>query len=254
MSPAREPKELNGFLGSSRRLIDVWGSRIVTRTNRRAVSVPHVGRERRWLATVSDVDCSWVKPHVEISFNHCTVSCALIFQSKSFKTNNVKNVKHTIKMLIIVKKKKYYKMYFWCTIKMLIHQKAYFYYNKYTHRRFCSFIYCMLDYLSHTQTNAALNRLTHVFYGSLFPPQPKKNVTWEFNSSLVTTSQPPSPFTRGWGACVSLEENNSHVPLKNSWGPERKERMKREWGCARSGTADKRSCGCVERGGVLGAW
>lgn len=47
MSPARAPKELIGFLGRSERLTDVWGSVIVTRTNQRAVSAPHVGRSRR---------------------------------------------------------------------------------------------------------------------------------------------------------------------------------------------------------------
>lgn len=47
MSPPRAPKGLNGFLGLSERLTDVWGSIIVTRTNQRAVSVPHVGRSQR---------------------------------------------------------------------------------------------------------------------------------------------------------------------------------------------------------------
>jgi len=83
MSPPRAPKGLNGFLSRSERLTDVWGSIVVTWTNQRAVSVPNVGLSSRWLASAACVDCGWVKPHVEISFNHCTVSCTHIFQSES---------------------------------------------------------------------------------------------------------------------------------------------------------------------------
>ena len=70
-SASRAAKELNVFSAVGVRLIDVSGdsSRNGDQSARGRLH-PHVGIPRSdWLAP-SNVDCGWVKPHVEISFNH----------------------------------------------------------------------------------------------------------------------------------------------------------------------------------------